>query len=112
MRRAGSRPPGGHPNDGVDMSKELEPSEAIRHAKRWLTSIYSDEKIDNVGLEEVRWNEGNWEITLGFDRFSSYSGNSVHSIAAQFENPKRYYKVVIVTGDDNSVIEMRNREAA
>ena len=92
------------------MPKELEPNEAVRHAKRWLASIYSDEKIENVGLEEVRWRGGNWEITLGFDRYSQ-EDNRASSIIAALSRPRRDYKVIVVSGEDNSVIEMRNREA-
>jgi hypothetical protein len=97
------------------MPKELEPSEAVRHAKRWLASIYSDEKIENLGLEEVRWKGGNWEITLGFDRYanriSQESESGVSTILAALQRPRRDYKVIVVSGEDNSVIEMRNREA-
>ena len=63
------------------MPKELEPSAAVRHAKHWLASIYADEGIENVGLEEVRWKAGNWEITLGFDRFTDdplFAASSLH----------------------------------
>ena len=98
------------------MPKELEPNEAVRHAKRWLASIYSDEKTENVGLEEVRWRGGNWEITLGFDRYSEEvpddTESRASSIMAALSRPRRDYKVIVVSGEDNSVIEMRNREAA
>ena len=93
------------------MAKELEPSEAVRHAKHWLASVYSDEKIENLGLEEVRWKSGNWEITLGFDRYAGDPGNPLGSLPAWIK-PRRDYKVVVVSGEDNSVIEMRNREPA
>jgi hypothetical protein len=97
------------------MPKELEPNEAVRHAKRWLASIYSDERIENVGLKEVRWRGGNWEITLGFDRYPQEvpreTDNRASSIIAALSRPRRDYKVIVVSGEDNSVIEMRNREA-
>ncbi len=93
------------------MAKELEPSEAVRHAKRWLASVYADEKIENLGLEEVRWKGGNWEITLGFDRYAGGPGIPLGSLSS-FVKPRRDYKVVVVSGEDNSVIEMRNREPA
>jgi hypothetical protein len=32
------------------------------------SSAYSDEHIENIGVEEVRWKDGNWEITLGFNQ--------------------------------------------
>jgi hypothetical protein len=94
------------------MPKELEPSEAVRHAKGWLTSIYSDERIQNVGLEQVHWKGGNWEITLGFDVFANHP--LLGRLPAGLGGPSRErcdYKVVVLSGKDNSVIEMRNREA-
>ncbi|MGC2784089.1 MAG: hypothetical protein WA397_09710 [Roseiarcus sp.] len=94
------------------MPKELEPSEAVRHAKHWLASIYADEGIENVGLEEVRWKAGNWEITLGFDRFTD--DPVFGRMPAALRGPskgRREYKVIVLSGKDNSVIEMRNREA-
>lgn len=91
------------------MTKELEPSVAVRHAKGWLASVYSDEQIQNLGLEEVRWKGGNWEITLGFDRCAGDPGIPSGSLPA-WVKPRRDYKVVVVSGEDNSVIEMRNRE--
>jgi len=91
------------------MAKELEPSEAVRHAKRWLASIYADEAIQKVGLEEVRWKEGNWEITLGFDRFSDDLSAAIASAGGPSKG-RRDYKVIVLSGKDNGVIEMRNRE--
>ena len=90
------------------MTTELEPSEAIRHAKRWLSSVYVDEKIENLGLEEVRFDGGKWEITLGFDRFPVASHNP--STWAGLSLPRREYKVVVLSAEDGAVVEMRNRE--
>jgi len=95
------------------MPRELEPSEAVRHAKRWLASIYADEAVQNVGLEEVRWKEGNWEITLGFDRFPDNPVGQMSAISAELgglSKGRRDYKIIVLSGKDNSVIEMRNRE--
>lgn len=92
------------------MSKELDPSEAVRHAKRWLASVYADERIKNLGLEEVRFQSGNWEITLGFDRLPQ-DGIVESSWMMLFSKPRREYKVIVLSGEDSTVIEMRNREA-
>ena len=97
------------------MEKELEPGEAIRHAKQWLKSVYSDEKIGSIGLEEVRWKDRNWEITLGFDRYPHVDVNDLSKAAAALaalSKPRREYKVIVVSGGENAVLEMRNREPA
>ena len=93
------------------MTKELDASEAVRHAKTWLASIYSDERIANLGLEEVRWKDGNWEITLGFDRFPLADLAGIPMIELMTTKSRRDYKVIVLSGADNSVTEMRNREA-
>jgi hypothetical protein len=92
------------------MAQELEPSEAVRHAKRWLASVFADERIKNLGLEEVRFQGGNWEITLGFDRFPQEDKEDP-STWAPLSKPRREYKVIVISGENNAVIEMRNREA-
>jgi len=95
------------------VSKELDASEAVRHAKRWVASIYSDEHIANLGLEEVRWNDGNWEITIGFDRFPSADELGLPTIGFLAKSrSRRDYKVIVMSGEDNAVLEMRNREVA
>jgi hypothetical protein len=50
------------------MAEDIRPEEAVRAAKRWLTEVYAEEAIAEVALEEVRFRDGNWEITLGFER--------------------------------------------
>jgi hypothetical protein len=93
------------------MATDIEPSEAIRKAKQWLASAYSDEHVENIGLEEVRWKDGNWEITLGFNRaWEQPSSLSQVLVSAIGQRNKRDYKLLVVHGADNSVVEMRNRE--
>ena len=92
-------------------SRNLEPAEAIRTAKQWLAATYSDERIGNIGLEEVRWRAGKWEITLGFNRVWD-PASQMSSLLGEYPKGGREYKVVVVSGKDNSIVEMRNYEAA
>jgi hypothetical protein len=97
----------------IDMaSRDLEPTEAIRAAKKWLAETYSDEKIGYIGLEEVRWKGGKWEITLGFNRSWDIGSQFTTVLGAGYLKERREYKVIVVSGKDNSIVEMRNREAA
>ncbi len=94
-------------------SRDLEPAEAIRAAKKWLAEAYSDEKIGHIGLEEVRWKGGKWEITLGFNRLWRNIDSQLSSLLGEgYSKENREYKVVVISGKDNSVVEMRNREVA
>ena len=44
---------------------------AVQTAKEHVAEIFADEPIENVGLEEVEFDELNkvWAVTIGFTRF-------------------------------------------
>ena len=89
----------------------LDAKQAVRLAKEWLKDQFSDEPVENLGLEEVRLNDGAWEITLGFSR----QWDGPYSIMADLADrmaKRRTYKVVVVDDETAHVVEMRNREAA
>jgi hypothetical protein len=97
------------------MAEDIRPEGAVRAAKKWLTEVYADERIDRIGLEEVRWRDGNWEITLGFNR-SDYDNAATSppplEMTELYSRRSRVYKVLVVAGNDNHVMEMRDREVA
>lgn len=77
MRRALGRPPGSGTlavgeeaamSEAVDKPDEV--TAAIQAAKEFLLKTFQGEKIENLGLEEVRQNkhDDTWEVTLGFSR--------------------------------------------
>ncbi len=92
------------------MAADIEPSEAIRKAKQWLASTFADEHIANIGLEEVRWRDGNWEITLGFNRSWDQEDTLAQVLGSIAHRNRRDYKLLVVSGIDNLIVEMRNRE--
>ena len=95
------------------MSEDIRPENAVRAAKAWLAQIYADEAIARISLEEVRFRDGNWEITLGFNRIDSDAPESqFKALDALQARRSRIYKVLVVAGNDNHVMEMRDREVA
>jgi len=88
----------------------LDTKQAVRLAKEWLVSQYADEGIANIGLEEVRWNDGEWEITLGFTRQWDDSNLALAGIAGLLK--PRTYKIVTVSDSEGKVVSLRNREVA
>lgn len=46
----------------------MEMLEAVRLAKRHIATLYEDEDISKIGLEQVEYEEGQklWEVTVGF----------------------------------------------
>jgi len=94
------------------MADDIRPETAVRAAKQWLAQIYADESITRIGLEEVRWRDGNWEITLGFNRADPDASEALPGMGDLFARRSRVYKVLVVAGNDNRVMEMRDREVA
>lgn len=95
------------------MAEDIRPEAAVRAAKKWLAEIYADEPIARIALEEVRFREGNWEITLGFNRLDPDSPESQFKMLDDIQaRRRRVYKVLVVAGNDNHVMEMRDREVA
>ena len=86
----------------------LDTQKAVKLAKQWLATQLSEEGIANIGLEEIRWVDDCWEITLGFSRKWDFGGLPYATLGA---NP-RTYKIIKVRDSDESIIEMLNREAA
>lgn len=91
----------------------MEVKEAISIAKSYIADIYRDEGVFNVGLEEIEFRDGIWEVTVGFSRtwdrppanpFAIASGTQVDVRAM-----KRTYKIVEVNDSDATVHGVRNR---
>jgi hypothetical protein len=98
------------------MAEDIRPHDAVRAAKRWLADLYADEDIGRIGLEGVRFREGNWEIVLGFSRgvpdLDDNAASTAGLLISALNRPQRVYKTVVVSGNDNHIIELRDREVA
>ena len=75
--------------------------EAVKKAMNYLIDLYQSEQIENVGLEEVRFNDERdvWEVTIGFSRPWDYPKSGPLSELYN-STPRRNYKVVVI--DDQS----------
>ena len=86
--------------------------EAAQTAKSYITDLFADEEIVNVGLEEVQLDEMGrvWKVTIGFLRPWDRRNNP---LSVAFGEPKeRTYKVVRLKDKDGSVISMTDRMIA
>lgn len=86
---------------------------AIKMAKEFLLKAFQGEKIENLGLEEVKHDYGSeWEITLGFNRRWDYpaGSNAFLQMAAAAARPHRTYKVVKVDLDGPKGLSIFNRK--
>ena len=82
--------------------------EAVQTAKKYVTELFTDETIADVGLEEVVFNDmsNNWEITIGFSRPWQKA-----SLAAALGNqpPGRSYKLVCINDNDGQITSLTDR---
>lgn len=99
---------------GTDKLDEV--AAAVQAAKEFLLKAFQGEKIENLGLEEVRRNkrEHTWEITLGFNRrWDSPPPNNnflAMAAAAAAARPPRTYKVVTVDLNGLEEFSITNRQ--
>ena len=83
--------------------------EAARTAKNYLVSLFDDEEIMNVGLEEVVFEEmsNRWRITIGFSR--NWDQKGVLTTALDEGHPTRSYKVLCIDDVDGQVKSLTDR---
>ncbi len=94
----------------------MDAQEAIRAAKEQLASFFKDEKIKNVGLEEVDFSEQEqeWRITLGFSRPWNEPRGVLADAYAQLGHDRleRIYKIVHIPEGGAQRVRLTNRELA
>jgi len=76
--------------------------EAVEKAKEYVKSLFAEEGIGDVGLEEVDFDEkvGVWAVTIGFTRAWDRSGPL---------RPQRAFKVVTISDADAKVLSVKHR---
>ena len=89
----------------------MDAKQAIRAAKTYVSDVFEDEGLVNLGLEEVKFREfeNRWEITLGFSRPWNADRSPIAALAGAQTLP-RTYKVVVIKDETGEVVEIRNRE--
>lgn len=92
----------------------MQAKEAISFAKKYISDIFADEKIDHIGLEEVEFDENSnaWSITISFSRPWDEVPGTFGSQLASFVPRRRDYKVVRISDNDKKMISVKNRELA
>ncbi|MES2156974.1 MAG: hypothetical protein V4512_04165 [Pseudomonadota bacterium] len=92
----------------------MEVKRAILIAKNYITDVFGDEGVFNVGLEEVEYVGSKWEVTIGFSRKWDKPPRNPFSSIAVGEQPdlravNRTYKIVEVDDETEEVLGVRNR---
>ena len=103
----------------------MEVREAIIKSKEYIKEIFSGEKVEDIGLEELEFDDARnqWSITLGFSRlWPDQLDKNIPSVTIdgqprlsdfyrQLPNRsplKRTYKVITIT-KDGQILSLKNR---
>ena len=101
------------------VQSRIDVKEAVRAAKAFVADILAAENVTNIGLEEVRLDEDQWVVTVGFSRPWDYPQQTNPPNPAFHElqifprsegTPEREYKVVKVDAATGEVRGMELRE--
>lgn len=89
----------------------MDVKEAVKTALQYVTDLFANEQLSNVGLEEVVFDEAAnaWDVTVGFSRPWDHPkpgpfGGLITS------GPHRQYKIVRVKATTGQVESVRIRE--
>ena len=90
----------------------MDVKEAVAHAKKHILELFEDERLTNIGLEEVEIDEtaNEWIVTIGFSRPWDEPRNAFAALAAT-SFPRRAFKIVRIANSNGTVISVKNREA-
>lgn len=82
--------------------------QAVRMAKQCVAELFTDETIENIGLEEVECNDtsNNWEVAIGFSR--PWQKNSL-ATALGNQPLGRSYKLVCINDNDGHITSLTDR---
>ena len=86
----------------------MQVKEAVASAKKYLTEIFAEERITDLGLEEIEFDEikNAWSVTLGFSR----PWDSSRGATANIFKPNRSYKIVMISDIDGHPISVKSRD--
>ncbi len=86
----------------------MDVKEAVAVAKSYLTEVFHEERIADIGLEEIefRRSDSTWEITLGFSRPWDHG---IGVVLGQRRASSRSYKVVRIKDHSGEVQSLKDR---
>ena len=87
----------------------MDVKQAVRTAREYVVSLYDEEDIMDIGLEEVEFDElsDEWRVTIGFSRPWDRA-KDIGIRISDFRRP-RSYKVVRLDDGDGSIVSLKDR---
>lgn len=88
----------------------MTPKEAITKAKATIVDLFEDERIADIRLEEVRFDDEHdrWMITVGFERLRPVP---VNGVSLALDAGRRDYKVVSIVDKTGQAVEVSSWNA-
>lgn len=85
---------------------------AVELGKRYIVDIYAGEEINNIGLEEVEFDEGEkvWYVTVGFSRPWDEPKNIYSELSGKGTLTKRSFKKLRISDENGTVLSVKNRD--
>ena len=89
----------------------MEVKEAAQVAKATVASLFEDQQISNILLEEVDFEElpETWSITVGFFRQAQVDSQSIVGSLSPLIGRRRSFKVVRIRDRDGQVLSVKHR---
>ena len=87
----------------------MDVKKAAKLAKEYLSDLFSEEGISNLGLEEIELGTDGrfWEVTIGFSRPWDHGGLAAVTLGQK--GLRRSYKVLRIDDCSGSVVSVRDR---
>lgn len=98
----------------------MDVKQVIAVAKDYVSDIFAEESISNLGLEEIEYEPGSneWKVTIGFSRPWNSPRTRARQVLESLQGgrdvmpQKRVHKIVTLSGLDGSIVSLKNREPA
>ena len=86
----------------------MDRKEAVAVARDYVVDLFSDEKINDVGLEEIEYDRrrGKWLVTVGLTRVTD-ANIFLKELGGV---PRRSYKLVTIDEKTGQAISLKDRE--
>lgn len=92
----------------MDGQIKMDVKEATHKAREYITEVFADEEITQLGLEEVVHDpdEKQWRITFGFSRPWDRQNTVAVNLGLK---TSRAYKVVSINDDNGKIVSLTDR---
>ena len=87
----------------------MDVKEAVQKANDYVASLYAEEDISNIGLEEVEFDpiSNQWKVTIGFSR--PWDRAKSTPIPISDARRPRSYKTILISDENRHILSHNDR---